>query len=68
MAVRKQMTYGAKAYQKRKAEGIVMVSIRMTKEEKAELDESVRLSGQPQNAFISEAIYTKIQDQKREIT
>lgn len=66
MGVCKQMTINSIRYRKAKEAGIVAVTIRMTVEEKAKLDKAVRLSGQTQQAFINDALYTQIGDLTRE--
>jgi DNA-binding transcriptional regulator LsrR (DeoR family) len=66
MGVCKQMTINLIRYRKAKEAGIVEVTIRMTVEEKAKLDKAVRLSGQTQQAFINDALYTQIGDLTRE--
>lgn len=60
------MTINSIRYRKAKEAGIVAVTIHMTVEEKAKLDKAVKLSGQTQQAFINDALYTQIGDLTRE--
>lgn len=69
MGICKQtMTKGQAGYKKNKAKGVVSILIRLTKKEKEELNDAVRLSGESQNNFILYAVQEKIKLQRELIT